>query len=164
MRKLHPGAKLLFFIQYLFLLGIFIVPLLFGAFSSIVLSRAFGIDFFNMFIFCLIAVFCLIGFCYILAILSYNNWGYEFRKDNLYIKRGIIWKHYSSIPYERVQNVDIVRGVIARLVGFSCLRIQTAGYSGAVSAEGSLPALDEKEAEEYRDFLLKFIKGEKGGL
>ena len=45
----------------------------------------------------------------------------------------MIWKRYVTIPYDRIQNVDIYRGVLARLLGLSDLNIQTAGTtSGSV--------------------------------
>ena len=75
----------------------------------------------------------------------------------------MIWKTYSNVPYERVQNVDIRRGIIARIFGFSSVNIQTAGYSGyvrggyAYGSEGYIPALDMGEAERVRDFLMKRI-------
>jgi membrane protein YdbS with pleckstrin-like domain len=105
--------------------------------------------------------------------MAYNRWFYEFTKDNLKIERGIIWKRYSNVPYERVQNVDIRRGIIARMLGFSSVMIQTAGYSGAapgwqmrfgrarynsaMNTEGYIPAVDTEGAEKIRDFLMKRI-------
>lgn len=99
--------------------------------------------------------------------LSYTNWGYEFTKGELKVEKGIIWKVYKSIPYERVQNVDIHRGVLARLFGFSTVLIQTAGYSGyskgGIMAEGYLPAVSVDGAEKIREFVMKKI-GRKSGL
>jgi membrane protein YdbS with pleckstrin-like domain len=99
--------------------------------------------------------------------LAYKNWKYEITSRELKLERGIIWKKYSAIPFERVQNIDIHRGILARIIGFSTLNIQTAGYhhpgsSGAVS-EGYIPAVSVEEAEKIRDFLIKKI-GKKQGL
>lgn len=101
--------------------------------------------------------------------MSYNRWFYDFTDTNLKLERGIIWKKYSNIPYERIQNVDITRGIIARMLGFSTLNIQTAGYSMSTGSgrgmhsEGYIPAVNVKEAEQIRDFLMKKI-GKKQGL
>lgn len=108
----------------------------------------------------------------IYARLSYHYWKYEFTTDTVRIERGIIWKRYSSIPYGRIQNVDIHRGIIARLCGFSQVIIQTAGYStgGSYSpfAEGNIPAVEMAAAEKMRTLLLQKInkrsKGRKQGL
>jgi len=88
-------------------------------------------------------------------------------EDALRIEKGIIWKKYVSIPYERIQNVDILRGVFARLLGLSDLQVQTAGASGYSRygfAEGRLPGLGISEAEEIRDELIKRAKGKKPGV
>ena len=89
--------------------------------------------------------------------MSYNRWFYEFNDDCLKLERGIIWKRYSNVPYERIQNVDIHRGIIARMFGFSSLMIQTAGYSAKANAEGYIPAVEISQAEQIRTFVMKKI-------
>lgn len=157
-QMLHPGARWLFrlngivrvFFLVVFLIAIFVNFALKGINFSIVYSMIFGI-------------IILIVIIELYARLSYSNWAYEFTDTNLKIERGIIWKRYSNIPYERVQNVDIHRGVIARILGFSSVMIQTAGYSmpygnapGAM-AEGYIPAVSVEEAEKIREFLMSKI-------
>lgn len=104
---------------------------------------------------------------YLLSVLSYNNWRYEFTHNAIKIEKGIIWKRYISIPYDRVQNIDINRGILARMLGISDLQIQTAGYS-AVSrgqaSEGRLPGLDPIIAENLRDNLIDRVSGGRQGL
>jgi uncharacterized membrane protein YdbT with pleckstrin-like domain len=113
----------------------------------------------------MIGITILIGEIY--SKLAYKNWKYELTSNELKLERGIIWKKYSTIPFERVQNIDIKRGILARIIGFSTLNIQTAGYhytgnSGAIS-EGYIPAVSVEEAEKIRDFLVKKI-GKRQGL
>lgn len=109
-------------------------------------------------------------FCYIWAKLTYHFWYYELSEDALKIEKGIIWKKYISIPYERIQNIDVYRGVWARILGLGDLQVQTAGYSGGYgrngmgSTEGKLPGLDMRKAEQLRDELIKKVKGTKQGL
>ncbi len=99
---------------------------------------------------------------YLLAKLTYANWKYEITKDALRIEKGIIWKKYVSIPYEKIQNVDILRGVFARLLRLSDVQVQTAGLSGVALMEGRLPGLDIMVAEQVRDDLIKRSKGKSG--
>ncbi|MFH0711925.1 MAG: PH domain-containing protein [archaeon] len=166
MEKLHPGAKWLFRIGGYFgafflmmFLGWILFPiigflgvLMFG--SDAVLSVVL-IGF-------VVYVILIIIFAEIYARMAYDRWFYEFTSTNLKIERGIIWKKYSNVPYERVQNVDIHRGVIARMCGFSTVAIQTAGFSYSsrgrgAGAEGSIPAVSIEKAEKIRDFLMKKI-------
>lgn len=98
--------------------------------------------------------------CFVWSKLTYHFYRYELRKDNFYRESGVIWKHYVSIPYQKIQNVDIRRGIIARILGLSDIQIQTAGASMAVrnfgaGAEGRLPGLSMKDAEHMRDELIK---------
>jgi len=84
------------------------------------------------------------------------------------IEKGVIWKKYISIPYERIQNVDIYRGILARILGLSDLHIQTAGYSAygkhGMGSEGRFPGLDTRTAEQLREQLVKRAKGTRQGL
>jgi membrane protein YdbS with pleckstrin-like domain len=110
---------------------------------------------------------CVIVFTEIFVRLSYKNWKYEFTATNLKVESGIIWKRYSNIPYARIQNVDIQRGIFARMLEYSEVNLQTAGYSataqGRISAEGYLPAVPVQDAEKIRDFVMAKVQGKNSG-
>jgi len=166
MKQLHPGARWAFrlraFGTVLFLMIIiasWLAPLMLLGPSMLLIA---------------ILLILVIGVALIeiYARLAYKFWGYEFTKTELRLERGIIWKRYSNIPYERVQNVDITRGIIARICGFSTVNIQTAGYSapagnhGGALSEGHIPAVPMAEAEKIREFVLGNIskRGRRQGL
>lgn len=96
---------------------------------------------------------------YVWAKLTYDNYWYELRDDGFRKEHGVIWKKYVTIPYQRIQNVDIHRGLLARLLGLSDIKIQTAGGistgSYGATAEGYLPGLSPQKAEEMRDELVR---------
>lgn len=167
-KQLHPGARWLFRIRGFFgsLFFIFFFSFFISAFLSGLRSKVPNFSF--IFIIMGFSIILLILFAELYARLSYRFWAYEFTEDQLRIERGIIWKRYSNIPYQRIQNVDITRGIIARLLGFSTVNIQTAGYSmparnanGAWS-EGYIPAVSVNEAEQIREFVIKKITKRKG--
>jgi putative membrane protein len=171
MEKLHLGARWIFRLRAYYSM-IFIVFFLF-IFGLSFLNNMITDDFFSgifvsflPFLIALIVVIC-IGEIY--ARMAYNRWFYEFTPTNLKIEKGIIWKKYSNIPYERVQNIDITRGILARMFGFSTLNIQTAGYSAVgrggagIGAEGHIPAVSITAAEKIREFLMKKI-GKRAGV
>lgn len=92
---------------------------------------------------------------YVWARLSYRFYLYELTENGFKKESGIIYKRYVTIPYDRIQNVDIIRGVWARILGLSDLQIQTAGMSGAAYySEGRLPGLSTEDAEKLRDELI----------
>ena len=102
--------------------------------------------------------------------MTYNHYLYDIAHEGIKIEHGIIVKKYTSIPYERVQNVDIHRGIIARMFNFSTVEIETAGQSGFAGyryrrrgyrryrSEGHLPAIDIKSAEKIRELIMNKIK------
>ncbi len=175
MEQLHPGARWLFrvsgYLMAIFIIvffGWFLVPLIITLAS---LGGSSGVAMVTgvMIVLLLFYVILVVAIGEVYARLAYNNWKYEFTPDSLRLERGIIWKRYSNVPYERVQNVDIQRGIIARACGFSSVHIQTAGYSAGprgrgIGAEGYIPAVETHKAEEIRTFVLKKIKGKKQGL
>lgn len=134
--------------------------------TGILLSATGQSVIFQLFDFYLIFILIVPFLAYLWAKLSYNRYKYELREDGFRKEHGVIWKKYVTIPYERIQNVDIYRGLIARILGLSDLQIQTAGMSAPRSAgilggeaEGRLLGLSPQEAEKLRDELIKRARG-----
>lgn len=92
---------------------------------------------------------------FVWAKLTYHFYRYELTDSGFRKELGVIWKVYVTIPYDRIQNVDIYRGILARLLGLSDLQIQTAGISGMVASEGRLPGLSREVAEQLRDEIIQ---------
>jgi membrane protein YdbS with pleckstrin-like domain len=179
MERLDPRAIWLFFCQF-FITGLFFflivtLPWITVVILDIISSKGERdlslkiINFCSEHLIFILTIFILYTiFCYVWAKLTFRAWRYQLEEDAIRIEKGVIWKKYISIPYERIQNVDIYRGILARLLGLSDLHIQTAGYSGygryGWATEGRLQGLDIKIAEELRNELIKKIKGTKQGL
>ncbi len=72
--------------------------------------------------------------------------------DTLRIETGLVRKDSRRLPLGRIQAVDIVRPLLARLLGLSELRIRLAG-SG--STDGRLAFLSDAQANELRLVLLQ---------
>jgi putative membrane protein len=72
--------------------------------------------------------------------------------DTLRIETGLIRRDSKRLPLARIQAVDVVRPLLARMLGVSELRIRLAG-SG--SADGRLAYLSEATALELRQRLLQ---------
>jgi len=157
MQKLHPRSIWLFFISFtvrwfffLFFIAIWLLAFSLNENISSILEL---LKWLAIIIPILLIIF------YVWARLSYRFYRYELREDCFRKEHGVVWKKYVSIPYNRIQNVDIYRGVWARILGLSDLHIQTAGMSyarrrGAI-AEGRLPGLSQENAERIRDELIQ---------
>ncbi len=152
MKKLHERAFWLFFISKI---G--------GSLAIIIflLALSFGIPGEGFLLLSILGILFVIAIPFILAKLEYRFYMYDLTENGFQKEYGIIAKKYVTIPYERIQNIDMSQTVIERLLGLYNIDIQTAGSGSAMGrfggrrAEGSLPGLDRKTAEDLRDELIK---------
>lgn len=86
--------------------------------------------------------------------------GYLLRQDDLLFRRGIMFQRFVSVPYGRMQLVDITRGPIARWLGLADLKFVTAAASSGVL----IPGLAEADAESLRDRLVELAESRRAGL
>jgi len=118
---------------------------------------ATGVDPTSVVIFSIFTLIILSVCSWLVIKLIYRFYWYELQEEGFYKESGILWKNYVSIPYARVQNVNICRGPLDRLFNLSRLYIFTAGTSSLnyMLAEGKLPGLSVKTAEELKKELIK---------
>jgi membrane protein YdbS with pleckstrin-like domain len=86
--------------------------------------------------------------------------GYQLRDDDLVLRKGIMFLRVVSVPYGRMQLVDLNRGPIARAFGLSELKLVTA----AAASHITIPGLPEADAEELRDRLVELAESRRAGL
>ncbi|HDO41474.1 MAG TPA: PH domain-containing protein [Candidatus Bathyarchaeota archaeon] len=91
----------------------------------------------------------------------YHSIRYLFTEGEIIVEKGVWWRHKSTVPYNRITNIDVVQGPISRRFGLRKVRFQTAGYSaaggGGAIAEASIMGV--KNFDEIRDFVLKLVRG-----
>ena len=163
MKQLDPRAVWLFFLSG----GTRILVFLLAAFSLIIQAYFEYKDTGEVVplllrLWWLIPILCMIALI-IYAKFSYRFYKYELTDMGFKKESGIIWKQYVTIPYDRIQNVDIYRGIFARILGLSDLQIHTAGVGGVAMGEGRLPGLSVSDAEKMRDELLVRAKQSRNG-
>lgn len=86
--------------------------------------------------------------------------GFQLRDDDLLFRRGLLFQRFVSVPYGRMQLIDITRGPISRIVGLSDLHFVTAAASSSVA----IPGLPLADAEELRDRLVALAETRRAGL
>jgi uncharacterized protein len=86
--------------------------------------------------------------------------GFQLRDDDLVFRRGIMFQRIVSVPYGRMQLVDVNRGPLDRAFGLSELKFVTAAAATGVT----IPGLPELEAEELRDTLVTLAESRRAGL
>jgi uncharacterized membrane protein YdbT with pleckstrin-like domain len=166
MKQLDPKAVWLFFISLslrwllIFLvLGVYFGTTLIFTFTEVKNTNV-SLTTLNW-LWIIVPVLLIIFFAW--AKLTYHFYRYELTDVGFRKELGIVYKKYVTIPYDRIQNVDIYRGIWARILGLSDLNIQTAGASAVLSrygaagigAEGRLPGLSREVAEQLRDELIQ---------
>ncbi|MCJ1671754.1 PH domain-containing protein [Rathayibacter sp. VKM Ac-2929] len=87
-------------------------------------------------------------------------YGYRLREDDLLFRRGIMFQRFVSVPYGRMQLIDVNRGPLARALGLADLRFVTAAAATGVS----IPGLVDGDAEELRDRLVELAESRRAGL
>ena len=167
MKQLDPKSVWLFFFSFIvrscmpiLFLSVWALAFLGGFTSELDSGIEISFSFLNWLWF-IISAFLLL--CFVWAKLTYRFYRYELLDTGFRKESGVIHKKYVTIPYERIQNVDINRGLLARILGLSDLNIQTAGASATGSrygmmgggAEGRLPAVSMAVAEELRNELIR---------
>jgi membrane protein YdbS with pleckstrin-like domain len=86
--------------------------------------------------------------------------GFQLRDDDLLFRRGLLFQRFVSVPYGRMQLIDITRGPVSRIVGLSDLHFVTAAASSTVA----IPGLPIADAEELRDQLVALAETRRAGL
>jgi membrane protein YdbS with pleckstrin-like domain len=90
----------------------------------------------------------------------YRAWGYAEREDDLLVRRGVMIKRLTVVPYGRMQFVDVTAGPVDRLFGLSTVQLHTA----ASATDARIPGLDQAEAQRLRDRLAALGEAKAAGL
>jgi len=76
-------------------------------------------------------------------------WGYAERAEDLLVRRGVMFRRLSVIPYGRMQYVEVTAGPFERAFGLATLQMHTA----AAASDARIPGLPAEEAGRLRDQL-----------
>jgi uncharacterized protein len=90
----------------------------------------------------------------------YRAWGYAERNDDLLVRRGVMVKRLTVVPYGRMQFVDVTSGPVDRLFKLATVQLHTA----ASATDARIPGLDKTEAERLRDQLAALGEAKAAGL
>lgn len=151
----RPSPKFRLWYTITSLLGVLFAAVLFVPIALLVVLPAIAYVAFAVFAVVLLALFL------VWMLLYYASMEYELRDDELSWRRGVWFRRTGIVPYNRITNIDIRQGPVMRALGISNLAIQTAGYSGQMTAEIVLEAMEH--AEELRSTLRAMVRGAAGG-
>lgn len=78
--------------------------------------------------------------------------GFAIRDRDLHFKSGIIWQKTVSLPYNRIQHIEIESGPLERFFKLTTLKFFTAGGG---SADMKIPGLQFDRASKLRSYVLE---------
>jgi uncharacterized protein len=87
-------------------------------------------------------------------------WGYAERDDDLMVRRGVLIRRQSVVPYGRMQFIDVNAGPVERSLGLATVRMHTA----AAASDARIPGLERAEASRLRDQLAQLGEAQAAGL
>ena len=90
----------------------------------------------------------------------WRAWGYAEREDDLLVRRGVLVRRTSVVPYGRMQYVDVTSGPLDRRLGLATVTLHTA----AAATDASIPGLLAEEATRLRDRLAALGEARQAGL
>ncbi len=79
----------------------------------------------------------------------YRSWGYVEREEDLIVRRGLLFRRVSVVPYGRMQFIDVTAGPVDRLFGLATVQLHTA----AAATDARIPGLLRSDADQLRDRL-----------
>jgi membrane protein YdbS with pleckstrin-like domain len=107
-----------------------------------------------------------VGFIFLISgvwALLYNaSYAYDLTDAGFQVRSGVLFKKLTTIPYDRIQNVDVYQGPLLTMFGLRELRIQTAGSVVASKwnqSEGTVTGLSPETTERLRSELLSRSRG-----
>lgn len=87
-------------------------------------------------------------------------WAYAERADDLLVRRGVMFRRMSVIPYGRMQYVEVTAGPLERSFGLATVQMHTA----AAASDARIPGLPSAEAARLRDQLASLGETQATGL
>jgi uncharacterized protein len=87
-------------------------------------------------------------------------WGYAERAEDLLVRRGVMFRRMSVIPYGRMQYVEVTAGPFERAFGLATVQMHTA----AAASDARIPGLPAVEAARLRDQLTSLGESHAMGL
>ena len=148
-----PAASRYLTVRYIHTLSALALPILAGV--ALYCAGAFfgGPEVLRIVGLAVIAVFGLWGLWWILTTPRRTRaLGYALESNHLMARRGIVFRSMSSMPYGRIQYVDVDSGPLERMCGVARLTVRTAGTTTGTMVLFGIPL---NVAEELRADLVR---------
>ena len=85
---------------------------------------------------------------FIFALIRYFTIRYRISDGELVVQEGLIFRRVRTVPVERIQNIDMVQGILHRMLNLAEVRVETAS---GTKPEAILKVLSLDEMERLRE-------------
>lgn len=99
-------------------------------------------------------VFILIVAGFVVPHLIWWSKGFRLRTHDIHYKHGAIWRHVTSLPFSRIQHVELESGPLERFCKLTTLKFYSAGGG---SADMSIPGLSFTVASKIRGVVMQHV-------
>lgn len=82
----------------------------------------------------------------------FESEGYALRTHDIIHRYGYFWRTQTTVPFSRVQHVEIAQGPIAKRFGISTIRVFTAGGS---NSDLNISGIELEEAHRIKSFIVR---------
>jgi len=96
----------------------------------------------------------IISFILVISVLGFPKKGYLLRERDISYKSGLIYYKQISVPFNRIQHVEVSQGVLAKIFHLLSVKIYSAGGN---TSDLSIPGLNVNDAQKLKTFISEKI-------
>lgn len=104
-----------------------------------------------------LALILVFGLIFLSIIIGFHKRKYAIRQKDITFKHGVLIHSITTIPFSRIQHIEIDEGAFERVLGLASLSIYTAGDNGR---DLKINGLQKIEAEQIKELITNFVNDE----
>ena len=137
------------YLRILFIQKIIFFLILTGGFVAFFLFLGEG---FPIFVISIISAVLAVIILYssLITLLGFPKKGYLLRENDISFQKGLLFYKVTSVPFNRIQHVEVTQGILAKAFKLSSLKLFTAGGN---ASDLSIPGLPQDTAQNLKTFL-----------
>ncbi len=137
------------YLKILFLWIIIFILFLTGAFTTFLILFDEKIP--TSILIIIISILALIiAYSILITVFGFPKKGYLVREKDLSYQKGLIYYKLITVPFNRIQHVEVNQGILAKIFKLSSVKVYTAGGN---ASDLSIPGLPVEIAQNLKSFL-----------
>ena len=141
------------YLKILFIRIAVFILILAGAFTAFLILIEEKVPTLVLIIIISILIF-IIAYPVLITVFGFSRKGYLVREKDLSYQKGLITYKLITVPFNRIQHVEVNQGILAKFFKLSSVKIYTAGGN---ASDLSIPGLPTEIAQNLKSFLSERI-------